>query len=191
MLFLSFAEQRQRQEDGHQKLTMRTQTTRIRCSSLWWGFQWFYNYCNLKTHQTCDAFQRPLKDFFSTSRTFHGTLSNLSSSFFTFYIALQELFFLLFRVFSNMFETLLKRWTVLLKGFHMIIKTMKNLSTTLIRDFLLYCSKTQWLFAQSLRNLWHMIEKHTELMKDKICIHQKLCVIKLKYKCIFMWHNII
>lgn len=190
MLFLSFAEQRQRQEDGHQKLTMRTQTTRIRCSSLWWGFQWFYNYCNLKTHQTCDAFQ----DLWRTSLALPGLFMELYQTFlllFLLFILLYKNFFLLFRVFSNMFETLLKRWTVLLKGFHMIIKTMKNLSTTLIRDFLLYCSKTQWLFAQSLRNLWHMIEKHTELMKDKICIHQKLCVIKLKYKCIFMWHNII
>lgn len=78
-----------------------------------------------------------------------------------------------------MFETLLKGLTVLLKGFHMLIKTMKNLSTTLIRDFLLYCSKALKDFVQSLRNLWHMIKKTHRTYERQICTHQTLCVINV------------
>lgn len=76
MLFLSLAEQRQRQEDGHQKLTVRTHTTWINCLSLWQRFQWFYNYCNLKIYRL--VMQELLKDFSSTSRTFQGTLWSIS-----------------------------------------------------------------------------------------------------------------
>lgn len=72
-----------------------------------------------------------------------------------------------------MIETRLRGLTILLKGFS-IINTMRNFSkNTYKRHFTV---RTQWLFVQSPRNLWHMIEETHKTYERQICI-QKLCVI--------------
>ena len=130
-------------------------------------------FLQLEDWQTCDPLQGLFKDFYSTSRTFQGTLWSVFFFRLTYYFALYEI--LNFTVFSNMIQTLLKCLTILFMGFCFLINTTKKLSTTLMRDLLLYWLNDCLFRVSGTYGTWS--KKHTTYERQ-VCT-QKLCVINV------------
>lgn len=166
MLFLSLAEQRQRQEDGHQKLTVRTHTRAhapswIKRSSL---RRRFYSYCNLKIYRLVMHFE----DYRRTSTALPGLFTELHETFLFIdflYCFTETLIF----VFSNMIETLLKSLTMLLKGFCIRITTMRNLSETF------YCTDSVALRSESKEPTAHDRKNTQNLWKTNLYSSKAVC----------------
>lgn len=183
MLFLSPAEQRQRQEDGHQKLTTRTQTTRIKCSIS----------VILRILQVEDLRRLVMhfKDFWRTSLALPGLFKELYL-FFLLFISLYKNFFTFKGVFKLVWNTSKKFNSTFKELSHAyqdheepFYNTYKRLFTVLFKGSVTLCSESKELMAHdrnNTQNLWR-----TNLYSSKAV----LLMCKLKYKCIFMWHNII